>query len=1181
MADSWYRWTGTAAPSSSASTSAGGNGSGSHPPREPLPKLRRAPPPQFKPIRPPRPPPQQASIRAEDFQPNEQNPSVYRVAAPRSAHSASSRPPAVLPTKPKTKPSASSSIGARSKSTNDSNTSQSKSIRPAGAASKLNAASQPAAKSIQPSGSGAASKPKAAPPPKPKASAAKTTPAPPTKPKAKSKSPASGGKPPHTSIGNAALDPQYYEWMNLPANELVSKDMLEYKAFLGSLTPEKKTALKKRRRAARKEVENKHSTPSVIKPEEQDEGRTETKAERKKRNRDTREAEMTRQNEKEVFEEQMRLKRIKKEQQELEQIQEEKARMKAKRDREEEEERIRKEEQQRIEDEKERIRKEEEQQRLAQEKERVRKEEEQKMREKRDREEEERIRKEEEQQRIAAENERVQKEEERIRKQEEEEQRRLQEKERIRRQKKEELRRIAKEQKQKKERNRRIAQEKHMETEEREIRFDRAKTRALEDDKRRPVKAEDKERGRILEEDEAQQQLSFEEETTRFTTNPNLRTVRDANEIIDEQVGNTPSSGGGDDDFMANTANEDNDHRMANADDEREDDTIAIEPSTIDVVDHAMLNIQDQDKPTAPIQSSRSFFQPYMDISMQQNSTPEHTSSRTFKSEDNPHYQAFAFDSRKTSEATRGDDEMSAFQGIDLSRHRTRTASRELSIGVERDTPLRRSVESQIQNGHGGDVAAHGKSVEDNSAVEQTEDGAADADGSSTAQRRAQSTDADRGADRRSDRDASEQQDPNAGQDTSATVDYKKAISHMPHKTADALEELKGIDYLKNHGDKPSDTHSSTQLSLSDDISRISIDSRNSIKWTSGIQIRGETNPLRSMALFSVSSRVSHSYTTAIPPGHKDSIAFSTSCSLALDKIQDVRRISSHCVAVASTSAEQIGQGGSQVSLVFARYPTKDDVDIEEEDLLPLAKHSRPQPIAVPVDLEARPHLNGATAVCPYLPMEDSLSFATGGADGCVYSWSYRDGDARTQRLHALLHRNPVTSIETLPKSDLIISGSRSNIGGGTDLIAFDGRSTSLVASWKSSDTLTHLIRTPHPRILDISFLRTDYDQHRLYDLRQKVSSTKPILSFGWESESLSELKRARYYKNYILQPCPDGILRTWDLRRPSSLLNEVKICEEPLGDVVFDETAAKQGEVGFLVASARSGVFRVKLHQM
>ncbi|PWN20165.1 hypothetical protein BCV69DRAFT_299904 [Microstroma glucosiphilum] len=301
--------------------------------------------------------------------------------------------------------------------------------------------------------------------------------------------------------------------------------------------------------------------------------------------------------------------------------------------------------------------------------------------------------------------------------------------------------------------------------------------------------------------------------------------------------------------------------------------------------------------------------------------------------------------------------------------------------------------------------------------------------------------------------------------------------------------------------------------------------------------------------------------------------------------IEAVRRVSSHAVAIASSSNNRVGEGGPQVSLVFAKDsmrqagPKKSDDDVEMSELTARASA---------IHLNQRPHITGATSIAPFLPLSDrdALTMVTGGADGAVFAWSYSGSHAKstnTTRLHAL-HSGTITALETLPKLDLVVSASPLNqhrAGGATQLVAFDARETKLLHSWKSSDIVAHLSRTTHSRLLDVSLLRADYDQHKLYDLRvptgggesggsTSVSSsshapTKPVLSFGWASEyDLPFLGRSAFKSNYCIQGCPDGKVRTWDLRWSSEVLQEVSVGEKgmPISDVlVWDRNKVKGKE--------------------
>ncbi|CAO1626486.1 unnamed protein product [Jaminaea pallidilutea] len=264
---------------------------------------------------------------------------------------------------------------------------------------------------------------------------------------------------------------------------------------------------------------------------------------------------------------------------------------------------------------------------------------------------------------------------------------------------------------------------------------------------------------------------------------------------------------------------------------------------------------------------------------------------------------------------------------------------------------------------------------------------------------------------------------------------------------------------------------------------------------------------------------------------------------------EDVRRLSSHTVAIASTSRDAIGEGGPQVTLLHAKLKQAQDiVDGEGE------QDTAEQLVATTKALAPRPHFSAATAVAPFLPVEDAaLTLTTGGDDGAVYAWSCYESGAQATRMHAKIHRGSILAIETLPKIDLVVSGSKAKGTGlrGTDMVAFDGRETKLLQSWHTSDPLAKLSRTSHPRVLDIASLRADYDQHKLYDLR---ASKRPVASFGWASANeLPFLGRAAFHRNYCVQGCPDGVVRTWDLRNTRDVLQEVQVCETPLTDTVME----------------------------
>lgn len=336
-----------------------------------------------------------------------------------------------------------------------------------------------------------------------------------------------------------------------------------------------------------------------------------------------------------------------------------------------------------------------------------------------------------------------------------------------------------------------------------------------------------------------------------------------------------------------------------------------------------------------------------------------------------------------------------------------------------------------------------------------------------------------------------------------------------------------------------------------------------SYRWLAGLRCQSSSNGQR--ALFSVSPKGKTAIRMA--PGTCDSDRDSSWRRSAFSEEivpQDVRRVSSHAVAVVSASASPIGEGAPQVALISARRTAADGED------------GKTALNASWMYLEPRPHLGGATAVAPFLPIDGAaLTLATGGADGAVYSWShYGCGDTRTARLHSLVHRQPVLAIETLPKADLVVSASRPIKGSGSEIVAFDARETKLVQSWKSSDHVDGMSRTSHSQVLDISLLRTDFDQHKLFDLR---SSHRPILSFGWSSDyEFRALGRPIFVRSWCIQGCPDGRLRLWDMRRANLVQQELKVCDAPLHDMILE--AGANAEIGHVIALSSQAAFHVPL---
>ncbi|CAO1621807.1 unnamed protein product [Parajaminaea phylloscopi] len=343
-----------------------------------------------------------------------------------------------------------------------------------------------------------------------------------------------------------------------------------------------------------------------------------------------------------------------------------------------------------------------------------------------------------------------------------------------------------------------------------------------------------------------------------------------------------------------------------------------------------------------------------------------------------------------------------------------------------------------------------------------------------------------------------------------------------------------------------------------------------SYRWLTGFRCQSSSQDQR--ALLAVSSKGKMAARFAPRQQGIDPRDVWSTSSLPEDVVpQDVRKVSSHAVAIASASASSIGEGAPQVTLMLSRAHEP------AEGMQNCGGAFDRGVVAYPTYLEPRPHLGGATAVTPFLPVDGaSLTLATGGADGAVYGWSYYGSggdttsavDTKTTRLHSLVHRQPVLALETLPKADLVVSACRSK-GFGSEIVAFDARETKLLHSWKSSDHVAGMSRTSHSQVLDITLLRTDFDQHKLFDLR---ASHKPILSFGWSSDyEFRNLGRPVFLRNYCLQGCPDGYLRLWDVRKASEVQQEVRVCDSPLQDTIFQDH-------GRVIALSSKSVYSVEL---
>ncbi|KAJ9475634.1 hypothetical protein PHBOTO_005706 [Pseudozyma hubeiensis] len=275
-------------------------------------------------------------------------------------------------------------------------------------------------------------------------------------------------------------------------------------------------------------------------------------------------------------------------------------------------------------------------------------------------------------------------------------------------------------------------------------------------------------------------------------------------------------------------------------------------------------------------------------------------------------------------------------------------------------------------------------------------------------------------------------------------------------------------------------------------------------------------------------------------------------CSLPIDRVEDVSRLTSKVCGVASSTDKPLGLGNHddypcQVSLV-----TVDDT---------VRTHHT-------YHLDERPHAWGVASIS-HFPRTDpkdasSIDFATGGIDGIVnhWHWKSRSTKAETFRLHTLHDSKPIVALQHLSsRSNILASASIGTV------IGYDLAALTLGFSWNTSDHIVHLERTPDPRLMLGVLARRDYDQFRMFDITgQNGPISRPVISFGWlnDSQGTLPLGSGSFHptrRAIFAHGGEDGRVRVWDIRNARDPLIDERLADGPIVETVWAGSGKQGGE--------------------
>lgn len=289
-------------------------------------------------------------------------------------------------------------------------------------------------------------------------------------------------------------------------------------------------------------------------------------------------------------------------------------------------------------------------------------------------------------------------------------------------------------------------------------------------------------------------------------------------------------------------------------------------------------------------------------------------------------------------------------------------------------------------------------------------------------------------------------------------------------------------------------------------------------------------------------------------------------CSTAIDRVEDVSRLTSKVCGIASSTKKPLGLGN------HADYPCQVSlVTVNDTGRAHRTYH-----------LDERPHAWGVASIS-HFPRTDpndasSIDFATGGIDGTVnhWHWKARSTKATTFRLHTLHDRNSIVALEHLSsRTNVLASASLGTV------IGYDLAALTLGFSWNTSDHIVHLQRTPDPKLMLGVLARRDYDQFRMFDVTGRNGPiSRPVISFGWlnNSEGKLPLGRGSFHptrRAIFAHGAEDGRVRVWDMRNARDALVDVRLGDEPIVEAVWGSGGEAED---LLYVASQKGVRSVSL---
>lgn len=211
--------------------------------------------------------------------------------------------------------------------------------------------------------------------------------------------------------------------------------------------------------------------------------------------------------------------------------------------------------------------------------------------------------------------------------------------------------------------------------------------------------------------------------------------------------------------------------------------------------------------------------------------------------------------------------------------------------------------------------------------------------------------------------------------------------------------------------------------------------------------------------------------------------------------VEDVLRVSTKAVAVASSCQANYGAQPPQLTLLFAREPSGRSSDSNSDGNRRLATDElEVSPIR---HLKSKPHTFGPSCLSlwPFANGElrdieggeRVLELATGGSDGVVFRWAFNskskskgESSDKATRVHALhvssAKASGVTALTDLKKCSTLVSA-------GTDgkIVLYDVDKQAIRSSWETSDKVVSLQKCPSPHLLLSAQSRIDFDQFKCF----------------------------------------------------------------------------------------------------